>query len=220
MQFTDKLTVSGEHPLVLQGGSGQLEAVLTVPDVPHSHFIAFLGHPHSLQGGTMNNKVVTTLARTFKDIGIPSLRFNFRGVGQSEGVYDEGVGESEDMLSLVHAWHKEQPSALFIFAGFSFGSYVTYRAAAQYAHQLLITVAPAIQNYDYKEWRLTSSPWLIVQGDEDEVVPSSLVFDFAQQTQPELPVLRFANTSHFFHGKLIELKTRLTDYLVSQIGLL
>jgi uncharacterized protein len=220
MPLSEKLNTPGEHCLFLQGNAGQLEAILTVPDVLHSSYITFLGHPHSLQGGTMNNKVVTTLARTFKDLGIPSLRFNFRGVGQSEGIYDAGIGESEDMLSLVHAWHKEQPSALFIFAGFSFGSYVTYRAAAQCTHQLLITVAPAIQNYDYKEWALDSSPWLILQGDEDEVVPSSLVFDFAKQAQPELPVLHFANTSHFFHGKLIELKTRLTDYLVPLIGFL
>lgn len=217
MQFTEKLTVPGEHSLYLHGLVGQLEAVLTVPEQGLSGWVAFLGHPHSLQGGTMSNKVVTTLARTFKDMGIPSLRFNFRGVGRSEGIYDAGIGESEDMLSLVHAWKQEQPDAQFIFAGFSFGSYVTYRVAAQYPSCLLISVAPAVHHYDYKEFSPLPYPWLILQGDKDEVVPSEMVFDFAAQSQPQIPVIRFANTTHFFHGKLIELKTKLTEYLARQV---
>jgi alpha/beta superfamily hydrolase len=220
MQITEKLAVPGEHLLTLRGVVGQLEAVLTVPEQRVSNYIAFLGHPHSLQGGTMTNKVVTTLARTFKDLGIPSLRFNFRGVGQSEGVYDAGVGESADMLSLVQDWKKEQPEAQFIFAGFSFGSYVTYRVAAQCAHQLLISVAPAVHHYDYKEFSPAPYPWLIIQGDEDEVVPAEMVFDFATQAQPEIPVIRFAETTHFFHGKLIELKNKLSEYLSAQVKLL
>lgn len=118
MQITEKLAIPGEHALFLQGVIGKLETVLTVPEQNYSAFIAFLGHPHSLQGGTMNNKVVTTLARAFKELGIPSLRFNFRGVGQSEGVYDSGIGESEDMLVLVRELQKEQPEKKLIFAGF------------------------------------------------------------------------------------------------------
>lgn len=215
MQITEKLALPGEHPLFLQGLAGQMEAILTVPERIESDYVAFLGHPHSLQGGTMTNKVVTTMARTFKDLGIPSLRFNFRGVGQSAGVYDAGIGESADMLALVHAWQQEQAQVKLIFAGFSFGSFVAYRAAAQCAHHLLITIAPALHHYNYQEFSPAPSPWLIVQGEEDEVVPPALVFDFAQQAQ--LPVLRFAETTHFFHGKLIELKTKLTDYLVSQV---
>ncbi|WP_058533359.1 alpha/beta hydrolase [Legionella saoudiensis] len=220
MQITEKLATPGEHALNLQGVVGQLEAVLTVPQQCVSNYIAFLGHPHSLQGGTMTNKVVTTLARTFKDLGIPSLRFNFRGVGQSEGVYDAGIGESEDMLALVQAWQKEQPEAQFIFAGFSFGSYVTYRVAAQCEHQLLISVAPAVHHYDYKEFNPAPYPWLIIQGEEDEVVPPDMVFDFAAQSQPEIPVIRFAETTHFFHGKLIELKNKLAEYLSTQVKLI
>ena len=217
MQITEQLAYPGEHPLSLLGKVGTLEAILTVPELINTPYVAFLGHPHSLQGGTMNNKVVTTLARTFKDLGIPSLRFNFRGVGGSAGVYDEGVGESEDMLALVRAWQQEQPSALFIFAGFSFGSYVAYRTAAQCVHQLLITIAPPVHHYDYNEFHPAPNPWVIIQGEEDEVVPPALVFDFARLHNPELQVLRFANTTHFFHGKLIELKTQLAHYLMSQV---
>ncbi|WP_058476701.1 alpha/beta hydrolase [Legionella steigerwaltii] len=219
MQITEKLAVPGEHALFLQGAVGKLEAVLTVPEQNHSAFIAFLGHPHSLQGGTMSNKVVTTLARVFRELGIPSLRFNFRGVGQSEGDYDAGHGESEDMLFLVNKWQKEQPEKELIFAGFSFGSYVAYRAAAQTDSKLLITVAPPVHHYNYREFNPSPRPWLIIQGDEDEVVPSNLVFEFAAQTNPEIPVIRFANTGHFFHGKLIELKAKLIEYIHSQVVL-
>ncbi|CAM2919830.1 alpha/beta hydrolase [Legionella worsleiensis] len=213
MQFVDKLSTPGEHALFLQGMVGQIEAVLTVPESMHTPYVAFLGHPHSLQGGTMNNKVVTTLSRVFKELGIPSLRFNFRGVGQSAGVYDDGIGESKDMLELVHTWQQEQPGIKLIFAGFSFGSYVCYRAAAQSRPSLLVTIAPPVHHYDYKEFAPQPESWFILQGDNDEVVPSALVLDFARQAHPPIPVLEFADTGHFFHGKLIELKTRLTDCL-------
>ncbi|AWN72574.1 alpha/beta hydrolase [Legionella anisa] len=219
MQITEKLAIPGEHPLFLQGAIGKLEAVLTAPEQNHSAFVAFLGHPHSLQGGTMSNKVVTTLARAFKELGIPSLRFNFRGVGQSEGAYDSGIGESEDMLILAREWQKEQPEKKLIFAGFSFGSYVAYRAAAQSDSQFLITIAPPVHHYDYRELNPAPYPWLMIQGDEDEVVPAALVFDFASQSTPEIPVIRFANTGHFFHGKLIELKTKLMEFIRSQVVL-
>lgn len=216
MQLSEKLAQSGEHPMFLKGLSGQLEAVLTVPEVIHTPYAAILGHPHSLQGGSMTNKVVTTLARMFKESGIPSLRFNFRGVGQSEGVYDAGVGESDDMLSVVREWQHVQPELQFIFAGFSFGSYVTYRAAAQHPHRLLISVAPAVHNYNYAEFNPAPYPWIILQGEEDEVVPPEQVYDFAAHQQPVIPVMHFAETTHFFHGKLIELKTRLAVYLAEQ----
>ena len=220
MHLTEQSTIPGNHSLFLKGLSGRIEAVLTVPEDNHSDYFALLGHPHSLQGGTMNNKVVTTLARVFKDLGIPSLRFNFRGVGLSEGIYNAGVGESEDMLLLAQEWQKEKPNTQFIFVGFSFGSYVAYRAAAQSPHRLLITVAPALQNYNYAEFNPVPTPWLIVQGDEDEVVPPQMVFDFAKKAVPEIPVLAFQETTHFFHGKLIELKERLSDYLRFQVNVL
>jgi alpha/beta superfamily hydrolase len=219
MQITEKLFSPGEHPLFLQGVSGPLEAVLTVPNQSHPDFIAFLGHPHSLQGGTMNNKVVTTLVRAFKEMNIISLRFNFRGVGQSPGTYDAGIGESEDMLALVREWQKVRPQAKLIFAGFSFGSYVTYRVAAQVESKLLISVAPAVHHYNYNEYHPAPHPWMIVQGEEDEVVPAHLVFDFAAQANPQIPIIPFANTGHFFHGKLMELKAQLIDWIKSQVVL-
>ncbi|WP_298622734.1 alpha/beta hydrolase [uncultured Legionella sp.] len=213
MQFTEKLNTPGEHFLLLNGGAGEIEAVLTVPDtIKHQH-VAFLGHPHSLQGGTMNNKVVTTMARAFKEFGIPSLRFNFRGVGQSSGAYDAGIGESEDMLGLVRAWQKELPELKLICAGFSFGSYVAYRTAAQADASILITIAPPVHHYNYAEFEARPESWLIIQGDADEVVPSDLVYEFARQSMPEIEVVTFADTGHFFHGKLLDLKATLLEHL-------
>lgn len=217
MIFTETLKQAGEHPFEFEGAYGQtLEAVLTVPEKIISKHVAILGHPHSLQGGSMNNKVVTTLARTFKELGIPAIRFNFRGVGKSAGEYDAGLGESKDMLCLLDRWLDEQPESSCIFAGFSFGSYVAYRAAAQRKHALLISIAPPVHHYDYHEFSPQPSPWLIVQGDEDEVVPAHLVYDFAREIIPEPTVFHFEETGHFFHGKLIELKHRLSDYLKDQ----
>ena len=220
MLLTDKLNTSGEHFFFVSGQAGQLEVALTVPEHVDKRYIALLGHPHSLQGGTMNNKVVTTLVRAFKELNIASLRFNFRGVGQSTGVYDAGIGESEDMLLLARLCQQERPDVELFFAGFSFGSYVAYRAAAQCQHSLLITVAPPVHHYDYTEFVPAPAPWVVLQGDDDEVVPLQLVLDFVAQTSPALPLLRFAETSHFFHGKLIELKSHLVDVIRAHVVVL
>lgn len=216
MRFIEKLDTPGEHSLFLQGLAGQIEAVLSIPEHPTKEFVAFLGHPHSLQGGTMNNKVVTTMARVFKELGIRSLRFNFRGVGQSEGTYNDGIGESDDLLTFVKEWQKKEPKVKLIFAGFSFGSYVAYRAAAQLHSDLLITIAPPVHHYNYKEFP-QPNPWLIIQGDADEVVPYSLVVNFARDSSPSIPIIEFADTGHFFHGKLIDLKEKLMEYIRSQV---
>ena len=213
MLITDKLNSPGEHLFSLEGHIGHLEAALTVPEQVDSRYLAILGHPHSLQGGAMNNKVVTTLARTFKELRIPSLRFNFRGVGQSAGVYDEGLGESEDMLLLAQHCLQEMPGLQLLFAGFSFGSYVAYRAAAQCKHRLLLTIAPPVHHYDYTEFSTPPCPWIVAQGDADDVVPLDCVLDFFADFSPSSPILRFPGTGHFFHGELIALKSRLIEVL-------
>lgn len=216
MHFTDYLMTAGDHTLTLTGAAGTLEAVLSVPEQCTTPYVALIGHPHSLQGGTMNNKVVTTMARVFKELHIPSLRFNFRGVGQSQGQYDHGIGESEDMLILAREWQEKHPALRFIFAGFSFGSYVAYRTAAHCSQSLLITIAPPVHHYDYQEFTPNLSSWLIIQGEEDEVVPYSLVEEFAHN-RSDISMINFSETGHFFHGKLIELKSHLIDYLKPQV---
>lgn len=209
---------AGEHSLMLHAHGRQVEASLVVPQDIGEH-IVILGHPHSLQGGTMQNKVVTTLSRSFRDVSIPSLRFNFRGVGQSEGQYDAGIGESEDMLALVEQLKQAMPDKKLIFAGFSFGSYVACRAASQVEHELLISVAPPVHHYDYNEFEQRSDKWLVLMGNEDEVVPYQQVIDFCVQKTPPLDIIEFDQTGHFFHGKLIQLRQLLIDNLQKRLAL-
>ena len=219
MLLTHQIDTPGEHLFFFSGQVGRMEAILTVPDNGDKRYIALLGHPHSLQGGTMNNKVVTTLARAFKELNIASIRFNFRGVGQSAGAYDEGIGESEDMLLLAHLWLKEMPDARILFAGFSFGSYVAYRAAAQCRHSLLITVAPPVHHYNFSEFSPAPTPWIIAHGQDDEVVPLPYVLEYASNTSPTIPVRQFAETGHFFHGKLIDLKQFIIEIVCANVVL-
>lgn len=211
-----KTTQEGEQRFIIEGLSGSIEGILTIPPDYQYDQLVLLGHPHSLQGGSMQNKVVTTMARAFKEKQIASIRFNFRGVGQSAGVYDNGVGESEDMMHLARLWKEQFPECRLLFAGFSFGSYVSYRAAAQMDSQLLISIAPPVHHYDYRQFA-APLPWHIIQGDEDDVVPLDVVETFVQQFSPPLPLYRFAETGHFFHGKLLELK-EVVQTIITRLG--
>lgn len=207
MNWVDQWDIPGERAVQLAGQAGAVEASLLVPEQYDKRYVALLGHPHSLQGGTMQNKVVTTLVRLFKELGIASLRFNFRGVGQSAGSYDAGIGESDDMLHLARLCREAMPGVQCCFAGFSFGSYVAYRAAAQSHSALLVTIAPSVHHYDYTEFNPQPMPWLVVAADEDEIVPLAEILAFGEQHQ--LAIMQFADTGHFFHSRLIALKERL-----------
>lgn len=206
----NNLNTTGEHHFTIHNSTRKIELCVTIPKAPLPNYVAIIGHPHSLQGGTMNNKVVTTLARVFDALSIPCIRFNFRGVGQSTGQFDAGIGESQDMQYLLQQYLHIHHATHVILAGFSFGSYVAYRTAAIIKPALLITIAPPVNHFDYTEFNLDHTPWLIVQGDEDEIVPANLVFDFAKNNNIALPVMQFGATGHFFHGKLTMLKAQLT----------
>ncbi len=211
-------TLPGKYNFILQGEVGDLEVELVIPQDPQYLFCAIIGHPHSLHGGTMQNKVVTTVAAAFANLNIPTIKFNFRGVGKSFGEYDAGIGESLDMLVIARLWQELYPNCKLIFAGFSFGSFVAYRAACMYMaenHEKnpLITIAPSVINYNYKEFADFAEPWLVIQGENDEIVDPQDVYNFVASFNSPLKILRFADTTHFFHGKLIELKEKLTTYL-------
>lgn len=213
----EKLLIPGMYHELVLGPVGRLDLILEVPSDANPNYVAILGHPHSLQGGTMQNKVVTTMARGFRELGIPSLRFNFRGVGRSEGAYDAGLGESEDMLHILRTLDCANRSVFF--AGFSFGSYVAYRAIAHYQSNQptgLITIAPPVHHYDYSSPLKPRTPWLLVMGEEDEVVPVTAIQDFSS-THPEILVEYFPETGHFFHGKLLDLKAVLQKHMTEWI---
>lgn len=210
----------GQHSLILDGCVGTLEAVLQSPKDPSPTHLAILGHPHPLYGGTMNNKVVTTLAMAFQEAGIPSLRFNFRGVKQSQGVYDAGIGESQDVLFLMDSFKKENPELKFYLAGFSFGSYVTYRAAAKSNKDKkncvcqLISIAPAVQHCDFTEFPPITIPWTVIQGENDDVASPEAVYSWIDTLDPKPQLIKVPDTEHFFHGRLGILKDHLLSIFI------
>lgn len=204
---------SGEATFLLSGPAGQLEILTSLPTQDVKPIICVICHPHPLFGGTMHNKVIYTLARACKDMGLPTVRFNFRGVGTSTGQYDHGIGETEDLLAILKWLQQIQPTHDIWLAGFSFGSYVAARGAKQWPAKQLISIAPPIQNFNFKELPPFDCPWLVVQGDQDEVVDPNAVFTWLENLENKPTIIRMENSSHFFHGKLIELRETLIQHL-------
>jgi len=193
--------------LLLPGPAGAIELACSVPapDVARRG-VAIVCHPNPLQGGTMFNKVVTTLDRSLNELGLATVRFNFRGVGKSEGVHDEGHGEADD-LAAIAAWvRRERPGDVLWLAGFSFGSYVVLRAAAKLTPAQLILIAPPVGRWEFEGIELPECPILIVQGEDDDVVDAQAVFAWAGAQTPPPTVVRMPETGHFFHRRLIDLR--------------
>lgn len=208
-----------QEPVRIEGPAGALEAVLEDPAAgvaPRAFMVVC--HPHPQHGGTMTNKVVTTLARTAHAMGVPSLRFNYRGVGASAGSFDDGRGEIEDALAVVAFGRQRWPDAQLWLAGFSFGGVVALRASTtrgvgQVAK--LVTVAPALgRNFgSLREVSVPNCPWLIVQGGNDEVIDGELVIDWAEQLEPAPQLVVLPDTGHYFHGKLSLLQESVAPFL-------
>lgn len=165
----------------------------------------------------MHNKVVTMTERALLDLGLATVRFNFRGVGASEGVHDNGVGETDDLVAIAHWLRAQRPGDALWLAGFSFGSYVTLCAAPRVAPAQLVLIAPPVGRWDFSQIAAPTCPWLIVQGEEDEVVDARAVFDWAQSLQPPPQVIAMPETGHFFHRRLIDLRGALRNALASNL---
>lgn len=191
----------------LVGPAGRLEALTTWPKLTTCCGVAIVCHPHPLYHGTMHNKVVTTLAKSFERLGFATLRFNYRGVGQSEGEYGHIRGEIADLMA-VKAWVEQVlPNRPIALAGFSFGSYIAASVANQCPDVLeLITVAPAVNHADFSVLRSIRCPWRLIMGEADEVVPYEEVRAFAEHPPSPLDFISLPATSHFFHGRLPELQ--------------
>ena len=196
----------------LTGPQGALEAVLSVPDKT-SDYVAIVCHPHPLYGGTMDNKVVHYTARALLEMGAPVLRFNFRGVGQSAGKFAEAVGEIEDCLAAVSWMRTNYSQSKLILAGFSFGAYIAIQAATRSEVSALISIAPAVNLYDFSTIKSVNCPWLLVQGEADEVVPPEIVRSWIEETDQLSKVVWMPDASHFFHGRLVELAGHLRQWL-------
>lgn len=199
--------------LTLQGKAGAIEALLDTPTDLAVLGTAVIAHPHPLFGGTMQNKVVQTMARAFVQCGWQAVRFNFRGVGASAGAYDEGRGEAEDMLALVGQVATQGPLAL---AGFSFGAFVTSHVAQTLvsARSLdkLVLVGTAASRFDVAPVPLElHDRTLVLHGERDDTVPLLSVMDWARPQS--LPVTVIPGVEHFFHGQLPLLKSLVARHL-------
>ena len=183
------------------GPAGAIECAIDAPPGEASHGVIVLCHPHPQHGGTMDNKVVQTLARAFVQMGYTSVRFNFRGIGASQGAWDEGRGEVDDALAVIAA-HRD-PSRPLALGGFSFGAYVASQAATGLAPpaQRLVLVGPAVKNFAVAP---VPADTVVVHGEIDDVVALHDVFDWARPQA--LPVTVLPGAGHFFHGQLSVLK--------------
>ncbi|MEY3779893.1 MAG: alpha/beta hydrolase [Betaproteobacteria bacterium] len=202
-----------------QGPAGVLEGLQDEPVAGAFKGIAVIAHPHPLFGGTMQNKVVQTLAKAFVQNGWRAIRFNFRGVGASAGVYDEGRGELDDMLSVIAQSQAQAPgseSMGLALAGFSFGAYVTSHAAAQLATterlEKLVLVGTAASRFQVAPvLAALHDKTLVVHGEVDDTVPLASVMDWARPQS--LPVTVIPGVEHFFHGQLPLLRSLVSRHL-------
>jgi len=191
--------------VVIDGPAGPLEVVCNAPSIARRG-IALVAHPHPLQGGTLDNKVAQTLAKTFFALDYVAVRFNFRGVGASHGAFDEGAGETEDALgALAYARAHHGAHLPVALAGFSFGSYVQTRVAKRFDAERLVLVGPAVKRFALDT---VPSDTIVVHGEHDEIVPLADVLDWARPQA--LPVVVFPGCTHFFHGRLTQLRDTIT----------
>ena len=190
---------------VIDGAAGALEVVVNAPLTTLSG-IALIAHPLPLEGGTLDNKVVYTLAKTFFALGYAAVRFNFRGVGASAGVFDEGNGETDDALAaLAHGRQRYGNALPIVLAGFSFGSFVQTRVAHRVNAERMVLIAPAVNRFPTER---VPPDTIVVHGEQDDVVPLADVFAWARPQ--ELPIIVFPGCGHFFHGRLPQLQRAIT----------
>ena len=199
------MTPKSTERYTIDGPAGALEIVLNTPG-HEPRGIALVAHPHPLQGGTLDNKVAQTVARAFFNLGYVATRFNFRGVGQSAGGFDDGVGETADALAaLAHARTRfgDLPVAL---AGFSFGTFIQTRVAATIRAERLVLVGPAVHRFAPPA---VPADTIVIHGEEDEIVPLAAVLAWAKPQA--LPVVVFPGCTHFFHGRLPQLQRTILE---------
>jgi alpha/beta superfamily hydrolase len=187
--------------VLIDGPAGSLEVVVNAPGSARRG-IALVAHPHPQQGGTLDNKVAQTLAKAFHALDYVAVRFNFRGVGASEGSFDQGEGERDDAVAALDyardRYGRHLPCAL---AGFSFGAYVQTRVAQRVEAERLVLAGPAVKRF---EVATVPPDTIVIHGEEDEVVPLADVLDWARPQR--LPVVVFPGCTHFFHGRLPQLR--------------
>lgn len=204
-----------KEALSLPGPAGVLEALLEIPEGRDFERIAVIAHPHPLHHGSMLNKVVHTASRAMLELGAPALRFNFRGVGASDGAFADGIGETDDVVAVAEWLRSRYPGAGLLLAGFSFGAMVTCNAAVSVGPDHLISIAPpAVRTRKLLAGRRPACAWTIIQGDADGVVPSTEVAEWVTSLAPPPELVILPGVDHFFHGHL----TQLRQTIVRRLG--
>jgi alpha/beta superfamily hydrolase len=198
------------HKFYLSGHAGRMECLLDEPEgAPRG--IALVAHPHPLFGGTMENKVAQTLARAFIGLGYVVARFNFRGVGESEGVHDEGRGEVDDMEVMLEHMLRTYPGLPFALAGFSFGTFVQAQLAQRLAAQGMPAERLVLIGAAAGKWAMPPVPadTILIHGELDDTIPLQHVFEWARPL--DTPVTVIPGADHFFHRKLTLVKNLVTQ---------
>ncbi|MEW6133859.1 MAG: CocE/NonD family hydrolase [Pseudomonadota bacterium] len=193
------------HKLRIDTPGGKMETVIDDPGESRQGLL-LVAHPHPLQGGSMDNKVVHTVARVATDHGHVAVRPNFRGVGMSEGEYDEGIGETEDMLAIIEFVSSNYPGLPWCLAGFSFGAFVQHRVAWRIRTKCVLLVAPPVNLYPFDA---PVPGTAVIHGDMDEVVPYPEALAWASRHNVPLRVIQ--GSGHFFHGRLNDLKQAIEE---------
>ena len=182
--------------LLIPGPAGGIETDIQDPGAARRG-IALIAHPNPLQGGTKDNKVVTTLARTLSALGYVAVRPNFRGIGASAGTHDQGIGETDDLIAVAEYAMNRFATRSLLLAGFSFGSFVQTRVAKRIACEGMVLVGPAVNRFAAET---VPENTLVVHGEHDDVVPLAAVYDWARPQN--LPIVVVPGGEHFFHGRL------------------
>jgi alpha/beta superfamily hydrolase len=197
-----------EHSeFLLRGPAGLIECAVDAPEECDERWGSIIiCHPHPAHGGTMHNKVVTILERSMRELGLRTVRFNFRGVGMSEGLFDDGYGETDDLFAVAEWVRRTRPNDSLWLGGFSFGSYITTRAALNLDVGQLISIAPPIDRYAFEALHHPECPWLVVQGDEDELVNVDIVSNWVGKLKPPPELMIMQKADHFFHRRIMDLR--------------
>lgn len=199
--------------LFIDGPVGRLEAIFELPAELQPVGAVVVCHPHPQHGGTMHNKVAHTLARAFVRMGFAALRFNFRGTEQSDGEFDDAVGELDDALAAIDWMRQKYPDIPLWVAGFSFGAAVAVKAAVATELDGLVSVAPAISRFASGLETQPICPWLVIQGDRDELVDIEETVAWFDSLEPGPELLIIPEGEHFFHGRLLELREAVTEFV-------
>ena len=210
----EKFPTNQSKKIFLAGNAGKIELITKSVDTQDklaNHYFVMC-HPHPLYGGTMHNKVVTTCTKTMSDMGFNTVRFNYRGVENSEGEYAFGKGEAEDLTVVLDWINAINPDAKILLGGFSFGCFVAYQVVNDFPNiERLLTIAPSVEHGDFNSCNEPKVPWHIIHGTEDEIVPIKKVEAWIAKLTCQPTCRKIADASHFFHGKLIDLRDELRD---------